>query len=418
MVRYICRADALEFPAAGIFSNVGETIEELVSFFRELEKVEEQSRSDASVYHHAIIALPYDIVPEQRLAAVQEILQPLRDLGLGHVAAIHKPDADGDQRNFHLHIVLSLRPMRRTGEFEWELDPTKKAWLDTPAGLLLMRRHLARTFNRAHARSGSTARWTHLSRAERGLVSPGNTKRGPGDRHLKAAENAEATLRQAREHQGGIERVRQVVEMLETTVDRISSQRDKLAELAAAATSRMRDLHRQLLKLSERAAYARRRLVKVQVMALRRLREMRLEADDIVSAAAAQRDAVGRHVEQAAQLSSRSPTPPAPAPAQMTSLDRLKEMRRRAEALYPEPGLANHRSVRRLLAALRTVQSPETLRELAVEVARDPRAVAEVRRLGPKTIEEYNELVRQGRGTAPSPSQPGMPPRPGPGYER
>lgn len=416
MVRYICRADALEFPAAGIFSNVGETIEELVSFFRELEKVEEQSRSDASVYHHGIIALPYDIVPEERLAAMQEVLRPLRDLRLGHVAAIHKPDADGDQRNIHLHIVLSLRPMRRTGEFEWELDPTKKAWLDTPAGLLLMRRHLARTFNRALARSGSTARWTHLSRADRGLVSPGNTKRSPGDRHLKAVENAEAMLRQAREQQGGIERARQVVETLENTVDRISCQRDKLAELAAAATSRMRDLHRQLLELSERAAHAKRRLIKVRAMALRRLREMRLEAEDIANAAAVQRADVGRQVEQAAQLSSRSSMPPAP--AQMTSLDRLKEMRRRAEDLYPEPGLANHRSVRSLLAALRTVQSPETLRELAAEVAKDPRAVAELRTFGPKVVEEYDTLVRQGHGTASSPSQLGMPPRPSPGYER
>jgi hypothetical protein len=199
-VRYIEREDALEEVEGNVLSNMGEDMAERVACSRQIEQLETVDRDNAGVYRHLIIALPHELSPEGRAALLAELVQPLRDLNLPFDAALHKPDRDGDQRNFHAHLLVSLRPMQRVGDHEWTFAAFKRRSLETPAGLSLQRRFVARAFNRALAQEKIETRWTHLSRAARGQASPGNTKKLESETRRsrrEAAASAELEAAQA-----------------------------------------------------------------------------------------------------------------------------------------------------------------------------------------------------------------------------
>lgn len=392
MVRYIWREEAVEDVDGALLSNVGADLVECVAYFRKLEEIEALARSDASVYHHAIIALPHDIVPKARARLAARIMKPLEDLGLGYAAALHKPDRDGDQRNYHLHIILSLRPMVRVAEYEWQLAPAKRGWLDTPAGLLLMRRHLAREFNRALAAAGSPTRWTHLSRAERGLASPGNTKRRPGDRQAQAAALAEQKLRDAIRHRDGVERVAATVDQLGELVERMTSTKTRLIELAASASARLAELHRQLLALADRADRAKRRL-KLAAAAQERRRAQQASTVDAVGPAAGNRapaPVLPSRLRRKALPSFDVSQPPAEL---QTPYERLQALKLKARKIYPEPAMAKVPLVGDFLATLRAVDTPERMAALAAKIATRPDAVADLKRLGSKVEAAYEHAL-------------------------
>ena len=199
-IRYIFREDALEEVEGNMLQNMGDDIAEAVACSGLIEELERIGRdSNGGVYRHVILALPHQLSGSERAELLRELTQPLRNLKLPFCAALHKPDARGDQRNFHAHIVLSLRPMERLGEYQWEFFPSKRTWIETPAGLHLQRRFVARSFNRALARAGLEVRWTAKSRRDRGEQSPGNTKKGPErtrqERQARAAHENSMTTR-------------------------------------------------------------------------------------------------------------------------------------------------------------------------------------------------------------------------------
>jgi len=402
-VRYIEREAALEAGIEAILSNVGETIEERVAYFRMIEEVEAPARADASVYHHAIIALPYETVPSSREAIVRGIVEPLDKLGLGYVAAIHAPDADGDQRNHHLHIILSLRPMKRLGDYDWELAQSKHPWLDTPAGLILMRRHIAHEINLGLASEGSAVRWTALSRAERGLEPGGNTKRGPGDRHEKAAQAAERKLAAARRRADTIERIAGAVETLAEVIASVSDHKQRLRALTGQAAQRIRDLHDRLLAIASEAERRRRKVEQMRQAALARLKAMQSSSFELVERTVALRTRVEANMETAA----RQPAPIQPAKQRVSALERLQQLREAARAIYPPTNAARHPDVRLFLADLRNVAPPASLADRAMRLSKQPGAVAEIETLGPRVAEAYADALRQmSKPVGPDPLHP------------
>lgn len=97
-----------------------------------------EKRKDGTPARKVLVALPHELQPEQRQAVVQEYAQWLADrYGVAVDYAIHQPDKEGDQRNFHAHMILTTRQLRdghlaEKSHLEWEGKKLKAAGL--PSG--------------------------------------------------------------------------------------------------------------------------------------------------------------------------------------------------------------------------------------------------------------------------------------------
>lgn len=184
--RYIMREDALEGGEVGWMSNIGDDRTEVTAFWRALEQVERLNRENANVYLSIIIPLPYGLTEKQRIGLAEAITRPLETRGIPFVAALHRPDPGGDDRNYHLHLQAANRYVVRQSAYDWDFSAATWSGLNTAAGMKLMRRHFVIQINEALARAGRKRRYTHLTRAERG-EERGQMKRGRG---FKAREVA------------------------------------------------------------------------------------------------------------------------------------------------------------------------------------------------------------------------------------
>ena len=235
-IDYIERDDGLEQVAGNIISNMGSERHERRACADKLEELERAGRKSAGVYHHNILALPADLSPQGRAELMAELCAHLERLRLPFTATLHKPSATGNQNNFHAHVVMSLRPMIKTGT-HFEFEAGKRTWLDTPAGLKLQRRVIATAFNEALARENLATRWTHRSRAADGLAPPGNTKRGA------ALERTQAAEKQANDQHGAAQEFVGQLEMATDTIDLVDG---TFKALARAATQLDASLGRQI----------------------------------------------------------------------------------------------------------------------------------------------------------------------------
>lgn len=172
---YILRDEALERVGevevdSLPMSNMGKDAQEIAACWRALEDVEEGYRANAIVQHRIIWNLPHDLNAAERRALVEEFCgRTFGRLGLPWVAAIHTPDAKGDQRNYHAHVCFSLRPCERTGGHEWALAQEKLNGLTDPDGLKLMRALATAHMNRACRAAERPERFTQQTYQERGI---------------------------------------------------------------------------------------------------------------------------------------------------------------------------------------------------------------------------------------------------------
>lgn len=172
---YILRDEALERVGdvevdSVPMSNMGTDAHEIAACWRALEDVEEGYRANAIVQHRIIWNLPHDLNVAERRALVEEFCgRTFGRLGLPWVAAIHTPDAKGNQRNYHAHVCFSLRPCERTGDHEWAIAQEKLNGLTDPDGLKLMRALATAHMNRACRAAGRPERFTHQTYQERGI---------------------------------------------------------------------------------------------------------------------------------------------------------------------------------------------------------------------------------------------------------
>ncbi|WP_343343442.1 hypothetical protein WJT74_07865 [Sphingomicrobium sp. XHP0239] len=199
--RYITREDALEEEERGWWSNIADDRSELVAFFRLLEDVERHDRKNANVYCTEIISLPYEMTAQQRRETVDAICGFFRERGLPLVAALHTPDRGGDQRNYHCHLIYSLRPAKRLEPFEWSFGLAKEADINCPDGIRSRRGAVVATINEHLRRARIAKTYTPLSNRARGMPSP-PPKNGQiktwAMRRLKANETRLALLNRFR----------------------------------------------------------------------------------------------------------------------------------------------------------------------------------------------------------------------------
>jgi hypothetical protein len=174
-------------------------------------------RKDAQLAREVQLSLPHELNFEQRKALVRDFVQR-EFVGRGMVAdiAMHQPDRNGDQRNFHVHILLTTREIGPDGfgkkNRNWnsreELTAMRAAWAEVQNAHL--RQHL-----------GTNApQVSHLSYAERGIekvptihlgpVATGMERKGMetflGDQNRDAARRNQ-TIRVSRDRMAEIDSV-------------------------------------------------------------------------------------------------------------------------------------------------------------------------------------------------------------------
>ena len=101
-----------------------------------------------------VVALPAELTEQQRLWLLQDYgKENFTRKGLAYHAAIHRPHAHGDDRNFHAHITVSMRKVGPAGFAE-----TKDVESDRPQALAAWRTSWGKMTNHHLERHGHEAR--------------------------------------------------------------------------------------------------------------------------------------------------------------------------------------------------------------------------------------------------------------------
>ena len=89
---------------------------------------ESENRKNSVVAREVLVALPHELNKEERAEVVDKYSQSLSDrYQTGVDYSIHKPDSNGDNRNYHAHIMMTTRRIDENGfgEKTRELDAYK-----------------------------------------------------------------------------------------------------------------------------------------------------------------------------------------------------------------------------------------------------------------------------------------------------
>lgn len=124
-----------------------------------------EKRKDARLARDLKIALPHELTVEQNRWLVQDFVQPLTRKGYVADVAIHAPSAEGDERNVHVHILLTDRVITPDG-----FAPTKDRSIQSKEHLQELRQSWEKLANHHLQRHGHAARIDHRSLTDQGMV--------------------------------------------------------------------------------------------------------------------------------------------------------------------------------------------------------------------------------------------------------
>lgn len=133
-----------------------------------------ERRKDAQLAREIQLSLPHELDQAQRKALLLDFVQE-QFVGKGMIAdiAIHAPNAEGDQRNHHAHVMLTMREL--TGE---GFGKKARDW-NSPDQLAQWREQWAHHQNRALERHGHAARVDHRSFEAQGIDREPTQHLGP-----------------------------------------------------------------------------------------------------------------------------------------------------------------------------------------------------------------------------------------------
>lgn len=148
-----------------------------------------EKRGDAQLAREIRLALPHELSDEQRADLVFNFC---RDMFVkeGMIAdiAIHRPDRNGDQRNHHAHVLLTMREIGADG-----FAATKQRAWNRKEALQEWREQWEVYSNHALEAAGSDSRIDHRSFQERGLDLKGTVHLGPKQSGMERRGERSAT---------------------------------------------------------------------------------------------------------------------------------------------------------------------------------------------------------------------------------
>lgn len=142
--------------------------------WNEVEAVEK--RKDARLAREIMVALPYELSPEQQRELVLDFVhESVNARGWIADVSIHEPDKRGDQRNAHAHILI---PDRQVGpDYRWQARKNRE--LNHREHVVEIHREWAEIANKHLERAGQDARIDHRSLADRGVDRSPNIHQEP-----------------------------------------------------------------------------------------------------------------------------------------------------------------------------------------------------------------------------------------------
>lgn len=153
-----------------VHSNMGETRGEILECVDVVELVNRTAARNAKTFFHGIMQSCHELSPEQQFEMAKAYAEEtFGRQGLPYLVCLHPPSAEGDQRNWHVHLFFSFRPVTRIDEGEWEIGRHLRTDLDAPTQFKRLRALWAAELNSACEQAGLERRYTHLSYAAAGI---------------------------------------------------------------------------------------------------------------------------------------------------------------------------------------------------------------------------------------------------------
>ena len=190
-----------------------------------------EKRLDAQLAREIIVALPHELSEEQRLNLVREYIKDqFTSQGMIADFAIHAPNKEGDERNHHAHILLTMRDITPEGfgnkNRQWNLKANVYKW----------RQGWEQHSNHVLEQAGLDCRIDSRSLADKGLNQEprqhlgvhanaierkgGQSDRGNQNRAIDARNDTRATLRrELDETNGEIEKILQEISKTRAVFD-------------------------------------------------------------------------------------------------------------------------------------------------------------------------------------------------------
>jgi hypothetical protein len=133
-----------------------------------------EKRKDAQLAREIELALPHELTSVQRCELVRRFVRAaFVDAGMTADIALHAPGGQGDNRNHHAHILLTMRRIEGAS-----FGAKERAW-NAPALLEHWRVLWAGHVNRALARAGERERIDHRSLEAQGITRLAQIHLGP-----------------------------------------------------------------------------------------------------------------------------------------------------------------------------------------------------------------------------------------------
>ncbi|WP_156964694.1 MobQ family relaxase [Methylocapsa aurea] len=160
---YQTRAERIQFTDIMAPSGAPEWAHDRNQLWNEAERAEK--RKDAQLAREIEISLPHELTPEQRVWLVKDFArEAFVRRGYAVDLAIHAPDKEGDERNHHAHLMVTMRTLGPDG-FALKKDPS----MNKREQLTEWRGQWAHLANRHLERHGFASRIDHRSLEAQGI---------------------------------------------------------------------------------------------------------------------------------------------------------------------------------------------------------------------------------------------------------
>lgn len=157
--------------------NAPEWMRDRAQLWNAVERIE--TRVNSQLAREIQISLPHELTDAQRLELVRGfVAEQFVDRGMIADIAIHRPDHQSDDRNFHAHVMLTMRELTAGGFHSSKATETARSWNDT-ALLETWREQWAVHQNRTLERYGHPDRVDHRSFAAQGIDREATQHMGP-----------------------------------------------------------------------------------------------------------------------------------------------------------------------------------------------------------------------------------------------